>query len=134
MLFRSREGFLLPRDERERARLLLAGYGAWFEGGRLAGIAALETEPYKRDRLAEVVGLYTITRFQGEGIGVYVLQALADIARRRGCRALFACTSNGRSAAFFERSGFCQVETATVPREKWKNRRAGQPMVFWKDL
>jgi len=129
-----REGFLLRRDDAERARLLLCGYGAWFEGRRLAGFAALQTAPYRKQRLAEIVGLYTITRFHGEGVGVRVVEALADVAGARGCRALFACTSNARAAAFFERNGFTPVEPTRVPAAKWKARREPRPTVFWRDL
>ena len=130
-----REGFLLERTGQERARLLLSAYGAWFEGSRLAGIAALETDAYKRERLAEIVGLYTITRFKGEGVGVRILDALASVAAERGCRAMFACTSNERAAAFFERHGFARIEPSAVPRRKWRGRRDDAlPEVFWRDL
>ncbi len=128
------EGFLLRRTERERARLLLSGYGAWFESRRLAGIAGLEVDQYRPWRLAEVVGLYTITRFQGEGVGVRMLAELATIARSRGCRAAFACTSNLRAAAFFGRNGFVQVASDIIPDIKWRGRRGARPTVFWCDL
>jgi len=129
-----REGFLLPRTAAQRARVLLSAYGAWFEGHRLAGLAALETDAYKKERLAEVVGLYTITRFQGEGVGVRILDALAEVAKERGCRALFACTANPRAASFFERDGFARVEPSAVPTRKWKGRRRPLPEVLWRDL
>jgi len=129
-----REGFLLPRTPAQRARVLLSAYGAWFEGHRLAGLAALETDAYKKERLAEVVGLYTITRFKGEGVGVRIVAALAEVAKERGCRALFACTSNPRAASFFERDGFARVEPSEVPARKWKGRRRPFPEVFWRDL
>jgi amino-acid N-acetyltransferase len=129
-----REGFLLPRTPEERARLLLSAYGAWFEGDRLAGLAGLETDAYQKERLAEIVGLYTITRFKGEGVGVRILDTLAEVAVERGCRALFACTSNLRAAAFFERHGFVHVDHDAVPSRKWKARRRPLPEVFWRDF
>jgi N-acetylglutamate synthase-like GNAT family acetyltransferase len=129
-----REGFLLERTPRQRARLLLSAYGAWFEGHRLAGLAALETDAYKKERLGEVVGLYTITRFTGEGVGVRILEALAAEAAERGCTAMFACTSNVRAAGFFERNGFRPVDPDELPARKWKGRRAPLPECFWRDM
>lgn len=130
-----REGFLLPRTPEQKLRLLLAGYGAWFGGERLAGVCGLETEAYARQRVGEVVGLYTITRFQGEGVGVRLLDHLVDVATERGLRALFACTSSARAAAFFERCGFLASDSERVPKAKWAGRRASDlPMVFWREL
>lgn len=130
-----REGFLLARDERARARLLLCGYGAWFEGGRLAGVVGLETELYRRSKVGEVVGLYTITRFQGEGVGVRLIDHLVAEGRSRGLRALFACTRNPRAAAFFERNGFRQVDPGKVPSLKWRDRPGEErPLAYWRDL
>jgi amino-acid N-acetyltransferase len=131
-----REGFLLTRSAPERARLLLAGFGAWFEGGRLSGIAALETRDYKRNRLGEIVGLYTITKFQGEGVGIQIVDELLKVAKESKLRAVFACTRNDRAAEFFERSGFGEVSASRAPARKWKGRsRSGKrPRVFWRDL
>jgi len=134
-----REGFLLPRDSRQRARLLLGGYGAWFEG-RLAGIASLDTDSYCRERVAEVIGLYTITRFKGGGVAVSILAELTAVAKRQGCRRIFACSSNARAADFFARNGFDRVEASEVPAAKWRQaggperRRGVMPTVLAKDL
>jgi N-acetylglutamate synthase-like GNAT family acetyltransferase len=129
-----REGFLLPRTPRQRARVLLSAYGAWFEGHRLAGIAALETDAYRKEKLAEVVGLYTITRFLGEGVGVRILDALTAVATARGCVAMFACTSNARAAMFFERNGFWAVDPSELPARKWRGRRRPLPECFWREI
>jgi N-acetylglutamate synthase-like GNAT family acetyltransferase len=124
-----REGFLLPRDAAERGRLLLGAYGAWFEG-RLAGIASLETDAYRRQRAAEIVGLYTITRFVGEGVGVRVIEALVAAAEAASCKSIFACTSDARAARFFDRHGFERVDPAAVPKRKWRRRKGSYPAVF----
>jgi amino-acid N-acetyltransferase len=129
-----REGFLLPRTPEQRARILLGGHGAWFEGRRLAGIGALEAAAYAKYGLGEVVGLYTITRFQGEGVGVKIVDRLVEVASGLGLGALFACTSSPKAALFFERVGFVEVATSRVPRLKWKGRRGPRPRVFWRDL
>jgi N-acetylglutamate synthase-like GNAT family acetyltransferase len=128
-----REGFLLPRDAHARARLLLCGYGAWFEG-RLAGVAGLETELYRRERYAEIIGLYTITRFKGEGVGSDMLDYLLGVAEDKGCHAVFACTANDRAGSFFLRNGFVRVSPSDVPAEKWRHRRGKRPMTFLREL
>lgn len=130
-----REGFLLARTEEERLRLLLGGYGAWFGGARLAGVCGLETELYAGHRIGEVVGMYTITRFQGEGVGVQMIDYVMDVASKRRLKAVFACTSNARAAAFFQRCRFEQVEPEVIPKAKWIGRRSSTiPLVFWRDL
>ncbi len=130
-----REGFLLPRSSSERAEILLCGYGVRLEGRRLAGVAGLRSEPYKRQKLAEVVGLYAITRFQGEGVGVRLLEVLVDAARDSGRKAVFACTSNSRAAAFFLRNGFAEVDAGRAPSIKWKGRRRPRPdTVYWREI
>jgi N-acetylglutamate synthase-like GNAT family acetyltransferase len=128
-----REGFLLTRDAHARARLLLCGYGAWFEG-RLAGVGGLETELYKRERVAEIIGLYTITRFKGEGVGSNIVDHLLGVAEDRACKSVFACTANARAAEFFVRNGFERVSSKDVPKEKWKHRRGRRPMTFSREL
>lgn len=128
-----KEGFLLPRGPEERAHILLSAYGAWFEG-RLAGIASLDVDSYRRRRMAEIVGLYTITRFAGEGVGVRMVEALVRAARQEGYEAVFACTSNARAARFFERNGFAPVPPAKVPKKKWRRRRGVLPQVFLRPL
>ena len=125
-----REGFLLRRSASERARLLLSAYGAWFSGRRLAGIAALDRTSYRRQRLAEISGLYTITRFQGEGVGVTLVGALLREAKQEGFAAVFACTSNPRAAAFFGRMGFGRTESSAIPARKWRGRAKPYPAVF----
>jgi N-acetylglutamate synthase-like GNAT family acetyltransferase len=130
-----REGFLLPRDDDQKHRLLLAGYGAWFGGARLAGVCGLETEMYRRRRVGEVVGLYTITRFQGEGVGVRMIDHLVDVAKEAGLKSLFACSSNDRAIAFFERCGFELVDSSKVPAAKWVGRRSETlPACLWRDV
>lgn len=130
-----REGFLLARTPEQKQRLLLSGYGAWFGGTRLAGVCGLETAAYSRRRVGEVVGLYTITRFQGEGVGVRMIDHLLDVAKEAGLKSLFACSSNARAVAFFERCGFEVVAPDKAPAAKWVGRRSDtMPTVLWRDL
>ncbi len=117
-----REGFLRPRSPDAITRLLLTGYGARIaSSGHLAGVVALEHERYQSEGLGEVVGLYTINRFTGEGVGTQLLDALVADARARGLRGVFACTTSDRAATFFERSGFTEVSHDRVPTAKWKD-------------
>lgn len=115
-----REGVLKIRRPSEIARLLLNGYGATIGAGHLAGVCALETEPYEEEKVGEIVGLYTVTRFKGEGVGTkLVARVLAD-AREAGLHYVFACTTEPRAASFFERQGFRLVTTEDVPPVKWE--------------
>lgn len=122
-----REGFLRPRGPEEITRLLLTGYGARIaSSGHLAGVVALEAERYHDDGLGEVVGLYTINRFTGEGVGTRLLDRLLDDARRRGLRGVFACTTSERAASFFERCGFTEVAHDQLPAAKWQDYDAAR--------
>lgn len=114
-----REGLLKPRSDDEIGEILLGGFGAWIGTRHLAGIAALRTAPYVAERAAEVVGLYTITRFQGEGIGLRLIRHLVEEARRMRLASVFAVTTSERAAEFFSRSGFEAVGAERVPASKW---------------
>ncbi len=76
------EGYLAPRTPEEVDRVLASGFGAFVEGSHLAGIGALleHAEP----RAAEIVSLYTLTRFIGEGVGGHLVQFALERARERG--------------------------------------------------
>jgi len=114
-----REGLLKVRTAEEVAAMLVNGYGATIGAHHLAGICALTTDPYTAERAGEIVGLYTITRFKGEGVGPrLVARALAD-ARQAGLAYVFACTTEERAQAFFERQGFRRVNHDAVPAAKW---------------
>lgn len=138
LLFRGeREGVLKPRTTEEIARVLVQGYGATVGGRHLAGVCSLETERYQAERAGEVVALYTITRFKGEGIGRKLLARLTADARAQGLHYLFACTTLPNARAFFEREGFRLVSPEDVPAEKWRDYdavRRAQVMVLRKDL
>lgn len=132
-----REGVLKFRTPEEVAALLVNAYGATIGAHHLAGICALLTEPYTADRAGEIVGLYAITRFKGEGVGGrLVARALAD-ARAAKLAYVFACTTEERAQAFFERQGFRRVATRDVPAAKWAAydpRRKAHVAIFRIDL
>lgn len=132
-----REGLLKIRGVEEVARLLVNGYGATIGTHHLAGICALETEPYRGDHAGEVVALYTITRFKGEGVGSKLLARVIADARAAGLDYVFACTSEERAQGFFEREGFVRVAPDRAPAAKWVGydpRRRAQVVVLRREL
>jgi amino-acid N-acetyltransferase len=114
-----REGVLKRRSTAEVAELLAGGYGAVLGGRHLAGVAALLTARYEGSGYGELAALYTITRFQGEGLGRRLVdRVMADAAARR-LDWVFACTIDRRAKAFFEEHGFARVRPTEVPASKW---------------
>ena len=114
-----REGFLKLRSPAETARILLNGYGATIGANHLAGVCALETAAYRQERAGEIVALYTITRFKGEGVGVRLIERVLADARDLGLRYVFACAVDSRAQVFFLRRGFREVSFGQVPATKW---------------
>lgn len=123
------EGYLKVRTPDEIGRILISGYGATIGEHHLAGVCALQTDPYVGERAGEIVGLYTITRFKGEGVGVKLVDRMKAEGRRLGLAYLFACTTQERVGAFFERQGFRRIAVDDAPAAKWtcydRTRRAG---------
>lgn len=113
------EGYLKVRGLEEIAAILFSGYGATIGRHHLAGVCALQTERYARTRAGEIVGLYTITRFKGEGVGIKLVQRMKAEAVARGLAYLFACTTQDGVGQFFERQGFRRIAPADAPPEKW---------------
>ncbi len=132
-----REGLLKLRSADEIAGLLLHAYGATIGARHLAGICALTTEPYRADAAGEITGLYTITRFKGEGVGGRLMARLVADARAGGLAYVFACTTEERAQAFFERHRFRRVGHDQVPAAKWVGydpRRKTQVAAYRLDL
>jgi amino-acid N-acetyltransferase len=132
-----REGVLKLRTPEEVARVLAAGFGATICGRHLAGVAGLVTAPYAAERAGEIVGLYTITRFKGEGIGERLVDRLVAEAGERGLAYVFACAVDERAMQFFSRLGFTRVGLGDVPAAKWNGyalRRRARVAVFKRSL
>ena len=132
-----REGYLKGRTPQEIIQLLLHGYGARLgaASGEMAGFCALL--PYPAEHAGEVAGLYTITRFQGEGIGGRLIATMVSEGERRGFAYLFACTTQEGAQRLFERHGFCRVTPEDVPAAKWRGydiARKQQIAVYRRDL
>ena len=132
-----REGYLKGRTPQEITRLLLYGYGARLgtAPGEMAGFCALL--PYPAENAGEVAGLYTITRFQGEGIGGRLITTMVSEGEQRGFAYLFACTTQEGAQRLFERYGFCRVTPEDVPATKWRGydiARKQQIAVYRRDL
>ena len=92
-----REGFLKIRSRQEIGQILFTGFGATIGSCDLAGVGSLLCEPFLEDNVGEIVALYTINRFAGEGVGAKLLARLLEEARARGLASVFACT--GRNGA-----------------------------------
>jgi amino-acid N-acetyltransferase len=132
-----REGLLKFRTPREMAQVLAVGFGAVLAPRHLAGVAGLLTAPYAAERAGEIVGLYTITRFKGEGIGERLVARLLVEAERRGLAYVFAAAVDERAQQFFARLGFVPVDPRSVPRAKWRGydaRRRARVTVFRREL
>jgi amino-acid N-acetyltransferase len=113
-----RDGSLAPRKPAEVDRILASGFGAFIEGSHLAGIGALL--PYPEARAGEIASLYTLTRFLGEGVGDQLVRFALRLARESRLRWVFACTTQERVGAFFERHGFEPVPWDELPARKWR--------------
>lgn len=114
-----KENYLLPRSEEHISKILLNGFGAFIAVHHLAGVCGLFTEGYEQENAGEVVALYALTRFQGEGIGVRLIQRLKDEGKEKGLDFLFACTRQLRVMDFFQRQGFVAAELSQIPPAKW---------------
>jgi len=112
-------GFLKRRTPEETAQVLAAGFGVSMSGRHLAGVAGLLTTPYLDDNAGEIVGLFTITRFKGEGLGERLLAQILQRAATLGLAYVFAVTIDERAQEFFERNGFERVDADGVPASKW---------------
>jgi N-acetylglutamate synthase-like GNAT family acetyltransferase len=131
------EGFLLSRTEGEIARLLPSCFGYRIGDEHLAGVVSLLTEPYHRDHAGEITALYTLTRFQGEGVAAELMKAVLREARERRLRYVFACTTEQRAANLFEHFRFRRVDSRAVPPVKWRGydkRRIALLSIFRSDL
>src|SRR5215468_12601123 len=115
-----REGYFKARTPAEIDQLLLHGYGArlGIVTGGLAGFCALL--PYPEENAAEIVGLYTITRFQGEGIGGRLIATMIAEGEQRRFSYLFASTALEGAQRLFERHEFRRVAPEDVAAAKWQ--------------
>ncbi|HLW69017.1 MAG TPA: GNAT family N-acetyltransferase [Candidatus Binataceae bacterium] len=132
-----KEGSLLPRDDDEIARLLPSCFGYRVGDENLAGIVSLLTEPYRRERAGEITGLYTLTRFQREGVAQELVGEVVAEARARRLRYVFACTAEANAARFFARLKFRRVTASATPAAKWRGydrTRIPRLLIFRQDL
>ena len=114
------EGFLLSRSEGEIASLLPSCFGYRIGDEHLAGVVSLLTEPYRHERAGEITALYTLTRFQGEGVAAELMNEVIKESRARRLRYVFACTTEQRAAHLFEHLRFHRVEPQAVSPAKWR--------------
>ena len=120
-----KEGFLLSRSRSELMDILLNGYGA-FINDQLVGVAGVLTAPYKAELSGEIVALYTMSRFAGEGVGSHLLKQIKQDAKKIGLASLFACTCSSRVVEFFKMQGFAPVTNKKIPAAKWASYDGGR--------
>jgi amino-acid N-acetyltransferase len=118
------EGYLTPRSEPESDRILAGGFGAFVGGSHLAGIGALLV--YEQEAAGEIAALYTLTRFQGEGVGSHLVAHALEVAAERGLERVFGCTTQARVGEFFERQGFSLADADSLPPRRWVGYDAGR--------
>ncbi len=97
-------GFLLPRSSGQIERILPSCFGYHVGDEHLAGICSLLTDPYRRDHAGEITALYTLTRFQGEGVAAELIKEIIKEAKARKLKYVFACTSEEHAARFFQQA------------------------------
>ena len=100
---------MLPRSPGQIEGILPSCFGYHVGDEHLAGICSLLTDPYRRDRTGEITALYTLTRFQGEGVAAELIKAIIKEAKARKLKYVFACTSEERAARFFSKLKFRRV-------------------------
>jgi amino-acid N-acetyltransferase len=131
------EGFLLARTPEQVSGILASCFGYRVGDEHLAGICSLLTEPYRRERAGEITALYTLTRFQREGVAAELIHEVLKEARARRLKYVFACTSEQRAARFFERIKFRKARPEQVAAAKWcgyNPARIGRLSIFRLDL
>ena len=112
------EGYLKKRTVVEKGQLLLHGFGARLgEQHDLVGFCSLI--PYVSENAGEIAGLYTLTRFHGEGVGRGLVGKVIEEGRRRNFSYIFACTNQISARKLFERFQFSEVPANLVPEGKW---------------
>jgi N-acetylglutamate synthase-like GNAT family acetyltransferase len=130
-------GFLLPRSPGQIEGILPSCFGYHVGDEHLAGICSLLTDPYRRDRAGEITALYTLTRFQGEGVAAELIQEIIREAKARKLKYVFACTSEDRAARFFSKLKFRRVGPDQVTSLKWRgydSDRIARISIFRLDL
>jgi amino-acid N-acetyltransferase len=126
-LYRSK-GFLKPRD-----RAYIAAHRDNFFMTRIDGImvGCVELLPVD-DQTAELGALAISTRFQGQRVGVFTVNAFIDEARRRGYRSIISLTKNPRLQSLYLSLGFVRQSPARFAERQ--ARSAGTPMFVMDDL
>jgi amino-acid N-acetyltransferase len=93
--------------------------------------------PYPEDHAAEIVGLFTITRYQGEGVGGRLVDSMVHEGEKRGLAYIFACTTQEGAQRLFTRHGFQRAVPDAVAAAKWHDydpKRRQQVAVYRRDL
>ena len=110
------EGHLLPRTPEQIAQILPSCFGYRIGDEHLAGICSLLTEPYRRDRAGEITAMYTLTRFQGEGVAAVLVREILKEAARAASSTSSPAPATIASPASSPASASSASVPATSPR------------------
>ncbi len=107
-------GRMLPRDPLRVANEI----GDWLvaeEEGQVVGCVSLV---FFNEELCEVRSLAVHPGQRGKGLGVDLIRAAVDLARKRGMHRVLTLT---RAVGVFERAGFVQDHVARYPEKVWRD-------------
>ena len=131
-------GFLLPRSPGQIEGILPSCFGYHVGDEHLAGhLLAAHRSRTGGDRAGEITAMYTLTRFQGEGVAAELITEIIKEAKARKLKYVFACTSEERAARFFQKLKFRRVGPDQVTSLKWRgydSKRIERISIFRLDL
>jgi amino-acid N-acetyltransferase len=110
----AQHGALLPRSQAE-VEASIADWVVVEEGGHLLACGSLLSYTAV---LAEIRSLAVAPDAQGRGLGSSIVEALIDLARRRGIGQVFALT---RAVPFFTKLGFDLRPGMPFPEKVWRD-------------
>lgn len=110
----SGNGMLLPRPVTEVVEFL-RDFHVYIDNDKVAGCCALHLDTAK---LAEIRSLVVAPGLRGKGAGKALVEACLAEARRLGIPRVYALT---RSASFFERRGFYEIDKHDLPQKVFKD-------------
>jgi ribosomal protein S18 acetylase RimI-like enzyme len=90
------------------------------DGNTLIATAGIVHDPYNKKRW-KLVGVYTLTEYQNQGIGTYMIKSVIDEAANLGATQLTLCTIKKQMAAackLYEKLGFTVQKTIVTHKPR----------------
>lgn len=104
-------GIILPRSDDE-VSTNIRSYTIALDDDEIIGYSALH---FHTTALAEVRSLIVNDKYRGKGVGLKIVNALLDEARKYGLKQVFALTYQRN---FFEKLGFAEIAKSELPAQK----------------